>query len=122
MHLREAAGLSPKSLQAATLGLAGSSGWIRDKVGLHAHECNGGRVCAVLGEEKVMGSPVNPRATTRSPVFFLPQWSADFDMVTGVFLTGDFTRRDPPSTFTENGTDPILFTPARNAADCMGLP
>jgi hypothetical protein len=37
-------------------------------------------------KKKAMGFPVNPRATTPTPVVFLPQWSADFHMVTGVSL------------------------------------
>jgi hypothetical protein len=37
-------------------------------------------------KKKVMGFPVNPRATTPSPVLLLPQWSADFHLVTGVSL------------------------------------
>jgi hypothetical protein len=32
------------------------------------------------------GFPANPRATTSSPVLFLPQWSAGFHMVTDISL------------------------------------
>jgi hypothetical protein len=43
-------------------------------------------VCAILGEKNVMGFPIVPRATRPSPVFFVPQWSAHFPMVTEVSL------------------------------------
>ncbi len=37
-------------------------------------------------KKNVMGFPIVPRATRPSPVFFLPQWSAHFRMVTGASL------------------------------------
>ena len=50
----------------------------------------------------MMGFPANPRATTSSPVFFFPRQSA---------------RMIPPSTFIENGTDPISITSMAGEAD-----
>jgi hypothetical protein len=64
-----------------------------------------------------MGLSAKPRATTSSPVLFLPRWVHGVHRVTDVFLTGDATQMIPHPTFTENGTDPTSFTSVRNEAD-----
>jgi hypothetical protein len=66
-----------------------------------------------------MGFPMVPRATRPSPVFFLPQWSADFRVVTGASLLviprgGTDHSRSPRMAQTRHplhrwGMEPTLF-------------